>query len=123
MHEFGSALGTLYVLFLFYKCLLFSEFVTVEDRPEMRDLGQVLTQYNDLWRPVGYELKLKGAVLNTIAADNIGNQRECFRVALEKWLRMDVQATWEKLELAITNAKREKDGYTRRSSSKSHYNY
>ena len=30
--------------------------------------------------------------------------RECFRVTLEKWLQLNVGVTWANLELAITNA-------------------
>jgi len=86
-------------------------FVTVNERPEMRDLGLVLTEHNDIWKDIGLKLKLKVAVLNTVAANNPLDRRECFREVLQKWLRMDIHATWEKLELAITNAKREKEHY------------
>ena len=85
-------------------------FVTVNERPEMRDLGLVLTEHNDIWKDIGLKLKLKEPVLGTIEADN-SKRRECFREVLHKWLRMDTHATWEKLELAITNAKREKEHY------------
>ena len=87
----------------------------------MRDLGLVLTQYNGIWKDVGLQLQIKEVVLNTVAADNPLNQRECFRETLQRWLRMDIHATWEKLELAITNAKREKECYKKLQCSKSHY--
>ena len=37
-------------------------------------------------------------------------QEDHFRVTLEKWLKLDIKATcnWGTLELAITNAQREK---------------
>ena len=94
-------------------------FVTVDGRPDMRDLGLVLTEHNDIWKDIGLKLKLREAVLNTVAANNRLDQRECFREVLQKWLRMDTLATWEKLELAITNAKREKEGYKELACSKS----
>ena len=36
--------------------------------------------------------------------------RECFRVTLEKWSQLNVGVTWTNLELAITNANRESLG-------------
>ena len=87
----------------------------------MRDLGLVFTDYNYIWQDVGLQLKLKQVVLGTIAANNPLNQRNCFRETLQKWLQMDVNATWETLELAITNAKRHQLGYGKLTSSKSHY--
>ena len=53
---------------------------------------------------------LKQPVLNTIARDNPKDERECFRVTLDRWLDMDPDASWSTLELAITNAKRDKSG-------------
>ena len=36
------------------------------------------------------------------------DERGCFRVTLDSWLGMDPDASWSTLELAITNANREK---------------
>ena len=36
--------------------------------------------------------------------------RDCFRVTLEKWLQLNVGVTWANLELAITNANRQSLG-------------
>ena len=45
-----------------------------------------------------------------MASGHPGDNRECFRVTLEKWLQLNVGVTWSKLELAITNANRESLG-------------
>ncbi|XP_065900600.1 uncharacterized protein [Dysidea avara] len=76
-----------------------------DQRPDMRDLGQMLTEYCTQWKDIGAQLGLSSALLRVIDADNT-KQRECFRETLQKWLQMDTKATWHKLELAITNATR-----------------
>jgi len=76
----------------------------------MKVLNRFLTEYSEFWRPIGLKLGLESAVLNLVEADHRLQQRECFRLTLQKWLQQDVQATWYKLELAITNAKREYHG-------------
>ena len=45
-----------------------------------------------------------------MASANPMQDRECFRVTLEKWLQLNVGVTWANLELAITNASRESLG-------------
>ena len=71
-----------------------------------------------MWQPIGLNLKLTQVLLNVIAADNPLNQQACFRNTLHRWLNMDTNATWTTLELAITNANREKLGLTPLSASK-----
>ena len=39
--------------------------------------------------------------------DDHQTQRDRFETMLRKWLEQDVRATWNTLELAITNARRE----------------
>ena len=73
----------------------------------MKGLNRFLTDYCEYWRPTGLKLGLQSAVLGLIESDHRLQQRECFRETLQKWLQQDVHATWRKLELAITNAKRE----------------
>ncbi|XP_065910287.1 caspase-3-like isoform X2 [Dysidea avara] len=77
------------------------------ERPQMRELNRFLTEYCGLWRPTGLQLGIKAAALDVIDADHRMQQRECFRVTLQKWLQQDVRACWHTLELAITNARRE----------------
>ena len=77
------------------------------EKPTMSKLNQFLTKYCGHWHSVGYHLGLKDEVLNMIDDDHSTQQRESFRVALQKWLEQDVSATWSTLELAITNACRE----------------
>ena len=77
----------------------------------MKGLNRYLTEYSEFWRSVGLKLGLQSSVLGLIEADHRLQQRECFRATLQRWLQQDVQATWYKLELAITNAKREYHGY------------
>ncbi|XP_065900602.1 uncharacterized protein [Dysidea avara] len=86
-----------------------------DQRPDMRDLGQILTEYCTQWKDIGTQLGLLPAVLKVIDADNT-KKRECFREALQKWLQMDTKATWHKLELSITNANREYLGLPKLSS-------
>ena len=80
------------------------------ERPTHKELNRFLTDYCEQWNAIGLHLDLKRSVLKTIAKDNPMNERECFRVTLDRWLELDADATWSTLELAITNAKREKMG-------------
>ena len=72
----------------------------------MGELNKFLTEYCTLWRSIGYKLGLEDAVLTNIQSDCI-IRRECFTVTLQKWLDQDERPTWNTLELAITNARRE----------------
>lgn len=71
---------------------------------------QFLAPYGGMWQAIGLNLGLKQFVLDAIAADNPLNQNERFRVTLQRWMEMDVEASWSTLELAITNANRTKIG-------------
>jgi len=81
-----------------------------DQRPEPKDLQRFLTDYCEHWRDIGLQLGLKSVVLNQVASAHPMQDRECFRVTLEKWLQLNVGVTWENLELAITNANRESLG-------------
>ena len=72
----------------------------------MGELNRFLTEYCKLWRPIGYKLGLEDAVLDMIQGDCM-TLRERFAAVLQKWLEQDAGATWNTLELAITNARRE----------------
>ena len=73
----------------------------------MSELNKYLVKYCGLWRAIGLKLGLEDDLLETIARDNLKQHQECFRVMLQKWLIQDVSATWNTLELAITNAQRD----------------
>ena len=92
------------------------------ERPHMKGLNRYLTEYSEFWRSTGLKLGLQSSVLNLIEANHRLQQRECFRATLQRWLQQDVHASWSKLELAITNAKREYNGYDALDASKSNDN-
>ena len=75
-------------------------------RPEHKELAQFLVEHSLKWKDIGLQLGLQQSLINLIEADHPLNKRECFRVALQRWLEQDVHATWSTLELAITNANR-----------------
>ena len=58
------------------------------------------------WKSIGLNLGIKKAVLKVIEADHPKQHRDCFGLTLDRWLQQDTEATWSKLELAITNANR-----------------
>jgi len=75
-----------------------------DQRPEPKDFQRFLIDHCELWRDIGLQLGLKSELLDEVASAHPMQSRECFRVTLEKWLRLNVEVTWENLELAITNA-------------------
>ena len=72
----------------------------------MGELNRFLTEYCKLWKSIGYKLGLEDAVLDMIQSD-CPTQRERFTAVLRTWLEQDSRPTWNSLELAITNARRE----------------
>ena len=95
---------------------------TGDEKPQLKDLQRFLTEYCLEWKTIGLQLELKSNVLNLIEVDHMhpNKHRECFRSTLEKWLQLDLEATWSKLELAITNANRLKLGLSTLITSKLH---
>ena len=83
------------------------QYFTDSQRPESKDLYRFLTKYCELWRGIGLQLGLECTVLDQVASAHPTNHRECLRVTLEKWLKLNVGVTWDDLELAMTNANRE----------------
>ena len=75
----------------------------------MGELSKFCTQYCKLWKYIGYKLGLEDVVLDMIQGDH-STQRDCFMATLQKWLEQDTRPTWNTLELAITNARREEQG-------------
>ena len=80
------------------------------DKPEPVKFLRFLTDYCKDWVDIGLLLGLNSALLYQIEHEN-HSQRDCFRIVLEKWLQLKANATWNELELAITNARRQVLGY------------
>ena len=85
----------------------------------MGELNKFLTEYCKDWKEIGYKLELKDAVLDMIQDDH-PTQRKRFTAALQKWLEQATRPTWSTLELAITNARRERLGFESLKESKIH---
>jgi len=100
----------IFVVNMYLTCLysyMYDIHIWLDDqRPEPKDFQRFLTDYCKLWRDIGLHLGLKSVVLDQVASDHPMQNRECFRVTLEKWLWLNVEVTWGNLELAITNANR-----------------
>ena len=107
-----SELYQIRMIFYYLYATKLSVVCTVLDdqRPESKDLIKFLTDSCKHWRDIGLLLGLKSSVLDLVASAHPMQDRECFRVTLEKWSQLNVGVTWGNLELAITNANRESLG-------------
>ena len=77
----------------------------------MKDLNRYVTRkYASDWLDIGIELELDLDVLNIIESDNPQKCVACLRNTLDKWLKLNTDATWKTLEIAITNVNRSKLG-------------
>ena len=63
-----------------------------------------------MWKSIGLKLGLEDDVITVIQSNHPMQIEECFREVLQKWLKQDPKPTWNTLELAITNACRERLG-------------
>ena len=68
----------------------------------------VIEKYAPDWKAIGSELNLKDSTLDVIAVDYPLKSTACFEETLKKWLNLNTGATWEMLEVAITNVRRAK---------------
>ena len=96
---------TSYVLVV-YTCVISIQFdVLIDDqKPTENELNRFLTKYCTLWRPIGLKLGLQTCVMDMVKSSHPTEPRECLRETLQKWLLLDGDiATWQTLELAITN--------------------
>ena len=75
----------------------------------MKDLNRYLTKHCLYWKSIGLNLDLTIESLSLIESNENEKKKECFGSTLQTWLQQDLHATWSKLELAITNAKREQN--------------
>jgi len=67
-------------------------------------------KYASDWEAIGLELGLAFYELISIRKHNSYQQRNAFRQTLEKWFKMNIDATWKTLEVALTNVNRAKLG-------------
>ena len=82
---------------------------TANEVPKWQDLNsKVIPHHAVHWRNTGSELGLVPSILDTIAENcSEKTSQECLTAVLVKWLLQDgPNATWKKLEHAITNARR-----------------
>ncbi|XP_065903573.1 uncharacterized protein [Dysidea avara] len=74
---------------------------------DANSVNEICTKYSVMWRQIGLKLGLDASVLDNVEAD-YHEQRKRFEVTLRKWMKLaGDNATWDLLELAITNANRE----------------
>ena len=84
---------------------------TAHEVPKWKDLNRRVVPHHAVrWRNIGIELDLVPALLDGIpenCATKTQKSQECLIAVLEKWLMLDgPNATWSKLEHAITNVQR-----------------
>ena len=80
-------------------------------KPTTRDLNRyVVIKFASDWENIGIELGLDLDVLDIIARDNPLQSEACLRKTFDKWLQLTTDATWETLEVALTNVNRVKLG-------------
>ena len=80
-------------------------------KPTTKDLNRyVARKFASDWEDIGIELGLDLDVLKIIARDNPQRSEACLRETLDKWLKLNTDATWETLEVALTNINRTKLG-------------
>ena len=73
----------------------------------MKDLNRyVINKHAPYWKDIGLELELEFDTLNIISEDNKNDSVTCFQITLDKWLKSNPNASWRRLEIAITNARR-----------------
>ena len=71
--------------------------------PIMRLINQhVIGKYAAYWDDIGQILGVEN--LYVIRLDNKGECQACFKDTLTKWLQIDINASWEKLQNAINQA-------------------
>ena len=84
---------------------------TAHEVPKWKDLNsRVVPHHAVRWRNIGIQLDLVPSLLDGIpenCATKPQRSQECLIAVLEKWLMLDgPNATWNKLEHAITNVQR-----------------
>ena len=74
----------------------------------MKELNRyVVKKHAKEWHDIGLELGVDLHVLDIIEKENSHKCITCFQKTLDKWLRLNTEvATWNNLELALTNVNR-----------------
>ena len=79
---------------------------TGDDRPNMRDLNRhIVEQQAAKWEILGLELGLQDYHIANIAKDHPNRSVISCRAMLQKWLDIDLSASWNKLDDAIKKIK------------------
>jgi len=74
----------------------------VTNAPTLKELQRHVTPHFAAdWREIGVELDLTDAKLREIEAGNPTNLKWCCNRMFSEWLRLDSDASWEKLFTAI----------------------
>ena len=72
--------------------------------PSLKDLyKQITPEYAPFWREIGILLGLSDAKIRIIQANNPSDVKRCCNEMLAQWLRVDPDASWEKLFAAINS--------------------
>ena len=70
--------------------------------PSLKDLYEHITpHYAADWKVIGTLLDLPSGELKTIEADHPNSVKRCCNEMLDKWLRIDAEASWGKLLEAV----------------------
>ena len=70
--------------------------------PLLKELYRYITpHYATQWKVIGTELGLSAGALGIIENDNMYKAVQCCNSMLEKWLEVDITASWEKIFKAI----------------------
>ena len=95
-----------------YSTHIIVHFYIGDEIPRAKDYQKFLVKFCVHWKSIGLNLGLNEDVLKEIEADHRNQHKDCFGLTLNRWLDQDINATWSKLELAITNARRAALGIT-----------
>ena len=77
----------------------------------MKDINRhVVSKFAADWKDIGLELNLENDKLNIVEKDYPGQCKVCFQKTLDMWLKGTTNATWKKLEVALTNVRQQKVG-------------
>ena len=78
----------------------------------MRDINRYTKRHATDWKDIGLELGLQFEGLNIIEKDHSPCCVTCFQLMINCWLNSATEnATWEALEVALTNVNRQKLGF------------
>ena len=83
--------------------------LTAQERPSPKYIQRyVIVDHAVRWKQIGRILGVKG--IENIEMSHSQAPQECLEEILDKWLKVDVGATWNKLENALNQAIQDKLG-------------